>query len=148
MVKSPSVKILSRALRLVACSLQPDYAEHGLIRGAGRAPQPSPKENLQNLAENMFPRRKVSPQEITELRLAAVRLFGLEQAASCEFWQTLSLAKVKSAFREKARRYHPDLNRQARPDALQANTALFIAVRNSYEVLKRFLGADVFKPFG
>ncbi len=81
------------------------------------------------------------------MRLAAVRLFGLKQAASRDFWQTLNMAKVKSAFREKARRYHPDLHRQARSDALQANTALFIAVQNSYEVLKRFLGADVFKPF-
>lgn len=82
------------------------------------------------------------------MRVAAVRLFGLEQAASRDFWQTLSMAKVKRAFREKAKRYHPDLNRQARPDALQANTALFIAARNSYEVLKRFLGAGVFKSFG
>lgn len=96
----------------------------------------------------MFRRPTLAPQEIQELRLAAIRLFGVQDAASREFWETLNLAKVKKAFREKARQYHPDLQGQARPETLKSKTERFLTVHNSYEVLKRFLGADVFKHFG
>jgi flagellar biosynthesis protein FlhG len=96
----------------------------------------------------MFWRRKVAPQEIAELRVAAVQLFGLKQATTQDFWKTLSMEKVKKAFREKARLFHPDLYRQARPEALKAKAEGFIKVKNSYEVLRRFLGAEVFKNFG
>ena len=95
----------------------------------------------------MFQRHQVAPQEITELKVAAVNLFGLQQAASRDFWKTLDLAKLKKAFREKARLYHPDLYRQARPEVLQAKQERFIGVSRSYEVLRRFLGADLFKNF-
>lgn len=95
----------------------------------------------------MFQPRQAAPQEIAELKVAAVNLFGLHQAASRDFWKTLDLAKLKKAFREKARLYHPDLYRQARPEALQAKHDRFIAVKRSYEVLRRFLGADLFQNF-
>jgi flagellar biosynthesis protein FlhG len=95
----------------------------------------------------MFQRHHAAPQEINELKVAAVNLFGMQQAASRNFWQTLDLTKLKKAFREKARLYHPDLYRQARPEALQAKHEHFIAVKRSYELLRRFLGADLFQNF-
>jgi flagellar biosynthesis protein FlhG len=95
----------------------------------------------------MFRRRPAALQEITELKVAAVNLFGLQQAVSHDFWKTLDLAKLKKAFREKARLYHPDLHRQVRPEVLQTKHERFIAAKRSYEVLRRFLGADLFKNF-
>lgn len=95
----------------------------------------------------MFQRHHAAPQEINELKVAAVHLFGLQQAASRDFWKTLDLATLKKAFREKARLYHPDLYRHSRPETLQAKQERFIAVSRSYEVLRRFLGADLFQKF-
>lgn len=94
-----------------------------------------------------FRRRHVAPQEIPELRVAAIKLFGISAAFSRDFWRTLNLATLKKAFREKARLYHPDLYRQARPEILQAKQERFIAVKGAYEVLRRFLGSGLFQNF-
>jgi flagellar biosynthesis protein FlhG len=95
----------------------------------------------------MSSQRQAAPQEIIELKVAAVTLFGLQQAVSREFWKTLTLTKLKKAFREKARLYHPDLYPQARPELLQVKQEHFIRLKLSYEVLHRFLGADLFQNF-
>ncbi len=95
----------------------------------------------------MFQHHPRAPQEIVDLRVAAVQLFGRQQAASREFWKNLDLATLKKAFREKARLYHPDLYRQSRPETLKAKQERFIAISRAYEVLRRFLGADLFQKF-
>ncbi|MBW1990923.1 MAG: DnaJ domain-containing protein [Deltaproteobacteria bacterium] len=89
----------------------------------------------------MLGQRRISPQEVRELRIAAIRLFGLEQAASREFWRTLTLEQVKRAFRQKARLFHPDLQSSVSPETVKLKAERFVAVKEAYEILRRFLGA-------
>ena len=96
----------------------------------------------------MFWRGNLSSQELRELRSAAVNLFGLQQSGNPDFWARLTVDMVRRAFRAKARLYHPDLQDQARPELVRLRQERFIVIRDSYEVLKRFLGTDVFKTFG
>ncbi len=92
-------------------------------------------------------RGQLSPQEVGQLRSAALTLFGPREVTDLNFWQNLTLEKLKKAFREKAKFHHPDLQSQLRPKTLKAAHDNFIVVKNSYEVLKRFLGADLFRTF-
>jgi len=83
--------------------------------------------------------RHLSPQEWQRLRLAAACLFGRQQAGRREFWQQLTPEAVKKAFREQARRTHPDLHPQADAEILRLKRERFLRIRESYEVLKEYV---------
>lgn len=84
--------------------------------------------------------------ELTQVRLAGIRLFGPQQALLADFTDKLSLESIKSAFREKARRYHPDLQRHEAPELREKNRHRFIQVKESYELLKDFLAGHQPQP--
>jgi len=96
----------------------------------------------------MLRQNRLSLHDFKELRTAALHLFEPQQVADLDFWRSLTLEQLKKAFREKARLYHPDLQGPSRPALLRKRQERFIVVKDSYDALKRFLGADVFKHFG
>ncbi len=85
-------------------------------------------------------------QHLSQLRIAGIYLFGPEQALNADFIDKLSLESIKSAFREKARRYHPDLQTHEPPHLLAKNQHRFIKVKESYEVLKDFVACQNPEP--
>jgi flagellar biosynthesis protein FlhG len=88
---------------------------------------------------------RLSHQEYGRLLSAALTLFGPRKVSEDNFWQTLTQENLKQAFREKAKCCHPDLNGGMRPATMKAAQERFIVVKDSYEVLKRFLGTDLFR---
>lgn len=66
---------------------------------------------------------------------ACAFLFSPEDACNIEFLHNIQVADVKTAFRRKARMYHPDLHRSAPPDVLELRRERFIKIRDSYETL-------------
>ncbi|MHB8068287.1 MAG: nucleotide-binding protein [Desulfobaccales bacterium] len=84
--------------------------------------------------------------KLTQVRIAGIRLFGPQQALHADFTDKLSLEAIKSAFREKARRYHPDLQTHAAPEMAAQNRHRFIQVKESYELLKDFVAGHQPQP--
>ncbi len=83
--------------------------------------------------------QNISSREWTQLRVAAIYLFGTHRALSDDFWSTLSRESVRQAFRRQARRFHPDLQSRQSPEVVQERRDWFIKVKDSYELLKSFL---------
>jgi flagellar biosynthesis protein FlhG len=85
-----------------------------------------------------FPAAKLS-----QVRIAAIYLFGPQRALHADFTDKLSLESIKSAFRDKARRYHPDLQTHEPPELAEKNRHQFLKVKESYEVLKDFVARQI-----
>jgi flagellar biosynthesis protein FlhG len=85
-------------------------------------------------------------QKLSQVRIAGIYLFGPQQALHADFTGKLSLESIKSAFREKARRYHPDLQTHEQADMVEKNQHRFMKVKESYEVLKDFVACQNPEP--
>jgi len=83
-----------------------------------------------------------SSHKLSELRVAGVYLFGPEHARESDFINKLTTAAIKNAFREKARRFHPDLRPHESPDLVEKNRRRFIKVKESYDLLQDFVTAQ------
>jgi flagellar biosynthesis protein FlhG len=77
--------------------------------------------------------------QMKELRVAAIHLFGLEPVRESGFINNLTIAGLKNAFREKARRFHPDMRPGQNPVLVEQNRQRFIKVKESYDLLQSFL---------
>lgn len=62
-------------------------------------------------------------------------LFSPEKAANTHFLNNLCKSDVKTAFRMKAKMYHPDLHRQDKSEMLLRRQERFLRIQNSYETL-------------
>jgi|UniRef100_A0A7C3WLV4 flagellar biosynthesis protein FlhG len=89
----------------------------------------------------------LNPRELYDLHLAALNLFNPEQISAPDFWARLDMAMVRRAFREKARLYHPDHQAPSNPELVKLRQDRFRRIKNSYEVLQRFLAVNVFREF-
>jgi curved DNA-binding protein CbpA len=78
-------------------------------------------------------------QEMSQLRIAAIYVFGPHLALREDFWPQLTRESLKQAFRKQARRYHPDLQHSLNPDLVRQKQERFIRVREAYETLQNFL---------
>jgi len=90
--------------------------------------------------------QNLSSQKLSQVRIAGIYLFGPQKALQSDFINKLNLEAIKNAFREKARRYHPDLQPHEPPDLVKRNQQWFIKVKDSYEVLKDFLACQTIVP--
>ena len=90
--------------------------------------------------------QKFSSQKLNQVRIAAIYLFGPHRALKSDFINKLTLETIKNAFREKARRFHPDLQTNQPPDLVEKNRQWFIKVKDCYEVLKDFVACQTFEP--
>ncbi len=78
-------------------------------------------------------------KELQQVHRAALALFGPQDLATREFWARLDLPRVKRAFRDQAKRCHPDTRSPANPREVQEIQAQFVALKGAYDVLRTFL---------
>ena len=67
--------------------------------------------------------------------IACAYLFSPQHAKTRGFLENLNLSKVKQAFREKAKRYHPDLHGYDGDEMIVKRQERFIKIKKSYEHL-------------
>ncbi|MCK5098583.1 MAG: AAA family ATPase, partial [Desulfobacteraceae bacterium] len=67
--------------------------------------------------------------------IACAYLFSPQLAKAKGFLKNLNLSKVKKAFREKAKRYHPDLHGYDGDEMIVKRQERFIRIKKSYEYL-------------
>ncbi len=77
----------------------------------------------------------LSGNERQELKTACSYIFSPELARNDTFLNNLKPEMIKHAFREKAKRYHPDLHPEERKDILMKREERFIKVQHSYDIL-------------
>lgn len=73
--------------------------------------------------------------DIDRVRTACAYLFSPQLAKNDRFLKGLDLQTVKMAFREKAKRYHPDLHRHEQPEIIDRRQERFVKIKQSYEAL-------------
>ncbi len=81
----------------------------------------------------------LSQTELPKIRIACAYLFSPDQAKNDEFIESLGIEAVRDAFREKAKRFHPDLHGHERNEMVEKRKERFIKIRDSYEILKFYL---------
>ncbi|MBN2124838.1 MAG: P-loop NTPase [Deltaproteobacteria bacterium] len=77
-----------------------------------------------------------SREELQRIRIACAYLFSPELAKQDAFLRDLRGNALRDAFREKAKRYHPDLHRNEPEDTILKRRDRFIKIRASFEFLK------------
>ncbi len=73
--------------------------------------------------------------KLRRIRIACAYLFSYQLAQDNGFLKSLKLETVKSAFREKAKRYHPDVQFHEPEVMINRRIDRFIKIRKSYEIL-------------
>ncbi len=66
-------------------------------------------------------------------------LFSPEKAKNINFIKELNSAELKKAFREKAKRYHPDLHVNEKNKMILKRQKRFIIIQDSYNLLKNYI---------
>ncbi len=70
-----------------------------------------------------------------KVRVACAYLFSPKHARDNGFVRNLKFSMVKNAFREKAKRYHPDMNGNSGDEMLEKRRERFIKIKKAYEYL-------------
>ncbi len=70
-----------------------------------------------------------------EFQVACAYLFSPEHAKDPGFLRTLNVTMLKKAFREKAKRYHPDLHGNENDEMVSRRKERFVKIQRSYEYL-------------
>jgi len=83
----------------------------------------------------MLPIDKLENAEIHKIRIACAYLFSPQLARDNGFLKRLKPDTVKHAFREKAKRYHPDFHRYDQEEVIKRRRERFIKIQESYEIL-------------
>jgi len=84
---------------------------------------------------NMLPIDKIGDARLHKIRVACAYLFSPQHARDDRFLMGLELEAVKKAFREKAKRYHPDFHRYEHEEMINKRSERFIRIRESYEII-------------
>ncbi len=74
-------------------------------------------------------------------------LFSPAQAKNINFIRKLNSTELKKAFREKAKRYHPDLHVHEKNKMVLKRQKRFIIIQDSYNLLKNYI-VDTNKSVG
>ncbi len=90
----------------------------------------------------MIALQELSSKEISQIRYACAYLFSPELAKNNQFIQNLRFESLRSAFRKKAKQYHPDLNNGDPPVMLKRRQERFIKINDSYNVIKNYVGKE------
>jgi len=83
----------------------------------------------------MLPIHELEDTELHKIRIACAYLFSPQLSRDDRFLKSLKLEAVKKAFREKAKRYHPDLHRNEQEEITNRRRERFIKIRESYKIL-------------
>ena len=84
--------------------------------------------------------------ELQQIRVASAYLFSIDHAKDDAFISSLDLSKIQSAFRIKAKRYHPDHYHSADPDEIEKRKERFVKIEQAYRVLRSHVPATDASP--
>jgi flagellar biosynthesis protein FlhG len=84
----------------------------------------------------MLVTNEMAAPDLIRIRRACAYLFSPELAKNKTFLRDLNLQDVKTAFRRKAKIYHPDFHRQEDRNMVKGREKRFIMIRESYETLR------------
>lgn len=87
----------------------------------------------------MFSICDLSPEEQARVRTACGYIFSAERMTDGAFLNSLNFDMVRQAFREKAKRYHPDLHGDEEPEVLEKRKERFVRIMESVETLRKVL---------
>jgi flagellar biosynthesis protein FlhG len=79
---------------------------------------------------------RIAPPELNRIRIACSYLFSPALAHEHAFLSGLDGSTLRNAFRDKAKRYHPDLHRHEPRETLERRRERFIKIKESYDLLK------------
>lgn len=83
----------------------------------------------------MLPIHELEDTELHRIRIACAYLFSPQLSRDDGFLKSLKLEAVKKAFREKAKRYHPDLHHDEQEEITNRRRERFIKIQESYKIL-------------
>jgi flagellar biosynthesis protein FlhG len=78
----------------------------------------------------------IEPPELHRIRIACSYLFSPALADEHKFLSGLDGSTLRNAFRDKAKRYHPDLHRHETEETLKRRRERFVKIKESYDLLK------------
>lgn len=81
----------------------------------------------------------LAPPELNKIRIACSYLFSPALAHEHTFLSGLDGGTLRNAFRDKAKRYHPDLHRHEPKETLERRRERFIKIKESYDLLKGYI---------
>ncbi len=87
----------------------------------------------------MLPINDLSNTEILRIRTACAYLFSPELAKNDQYLKDLNLFSVKSAYKEKSKKYHPDIKRDEPEEITERRKERFIKIQESYKILKGYI---------
>ena len=85
---------------------------------------------------------ELPPHERDQIRKACGYVFSADQMYNEVFLNSLEFDLVRQAFREKVKRYHPDLHGHEEPRMQEKRKERFVRIMESYETLKNYLIED------
>jgi flagellar biosynthesis protein FlhG len=86
--------------------------------------------------------RNLEPSEQQQIRRACGYVFSADRMNNEAFLNSLDFDMVRQAFREKAKRYHPDLHGDEEAEVLEKRKERFVRIRESYETLKKYMNEE------
>ncbi len=85
-----------------------------------------------------MPIQNLKDDELRMVRIACAFLFSPDHAKDDAFLKNLELPLVTQAFREKAKRYHPDLHRHEPKEIIERRKERFVKIKASYDTLRTY----------
>ena len=86
----------------------------------------------------MLPIQNLKNDELHRVRIACAFLFSPDHARDDFFLKNLELPLVTRAYREKAKRYHPDLHRDEPKEVIERRKERFVKIKASYDTLRNY----------
>jgi flagellar biosynthesis protein FlhG len=86
----------------------------------------------------MIPIDELKTGELHKVRIACAYIFSPQLAGSDKFIKNLNLHSLKKIYREKAKKYHPDLHSHEQAGMIHKRNERFIKIHESYEVLSSY----------
>lgn len=86
----------------------------------------------------MLPIDELGNAGLHKIRIASAYLFSPQIARDDRFLRSLKPEAVKKAFRQKAKKYHPDFHRHEQKVMTNMRQERFIKIRESYEILTSY----------
>lgn len=90
--------------------------------------------------------QSLTEQEANQFWRACGYIFSAERVKDQAFLHSLNFDMIKLAFREKIKRYHPDLHGHEVPQILEKRKERFVRIMESFETLKKYFPETVPSP--
>ncbi len=84
----------------------------------------------------MISLNNLATTELQRIRTASAYLFSVDHAKDDSFIENLDVTTLKTAFRIKARRYHPDHHLSAEPAEIEKRKERFVKIEEAYRLLR------------